>query len=152
MIRNNIAKFFALFATATIVFTACKKDDDTPGTAEKLKYNWKITNISTTKVNDPATDSTLFKACMNDDIIAFASTGFDFQDGATKCDSSIFNYSKGAWAYKPAGDSILLAANVPANKYTSWKIVTLNDSVLKVRYTDSTNPAKKFVKTLSFKH
>jgi len=153
MIKNNISKFIAVFVTAGVVLSACKKDnDDTPSQVQRLMFNWKITDITTPKVNQPATDSTLYKACMADDIAALTNTGFDFQDGANKCDSTIFNYSKGTWAYKPSGDSIQLGATAPANKYTSWKIVTLNDSVLKVRYTDSTNPAKKFVKTISFKH
>jgi hypothetical protein len=154
MIKNNISKFVALFVTAAVVLTACKKDDDNPvpGPVAKLMFNWKITDISTPKANDPATDSTLLKPCMADDIIKLSNTGFDFQDGANKCDSTIFNYSKGGWAYKTTGDSIQLAATSPAAKYTSWKIVTLNDSILKVRYTDSTNPAKKILKTISFKH
>lgn len=154
MIKNNISKFVVLVITAAVVLTACKKDDDNnpTGPAAKLMYNWKLIAISTPKVNEPATDSSLLKPCMADDIIKFATTGFDFQDGATKCDSTIFNYSKGTWAYKASGDSIQLAASAPAAKYTAWKVVTLNDSILTVRYTDSTNPAKKILKTISFKH
>ncbi|MBC7936268.1 MAG: lipocalin family protein [Rhizobacter sp.] len=153
MIKNNILKFAAIVFTAGVVLTSCEKDDDNGSDkVSKLKYNWKITHITTPKVGQPATDSSVFKACMNDDIIQFSNTGFDFKDGATVCDSTIFKYSKGSWAYKLSTDSIQLSATSPAAKYTSWKVVTLNDSILQVKYTDSTNPANKISKTISFKH
>lgn len=153
MIKNNILKSIAFALAAGFVMVSCSDDDiDGPDTVTLLKNDWKITNITTPKVGQPATDSTIFKPCMSDDIIQFASTGFDFKDGATTCDSSIFHYAKGSWAYKPSGDSILLAATAPAVSYTSWKILLLNDSVLQVRYTDSINPANKINKTISFKH
>lgn len=152
MIKNNIIKLIAVTLSISAVLLACKKDDKpVPSKASKLLFNWKITNITTPKVGQPDTDSTLYKACMSDDIIKFTNTGFDFQDGATKCDSSIFNYAKGNWGYKIASDSIQLSSTSPA-KYTSWKVITLNDSILQVRYTDSVNPLKKFNKTISFKH
>jgi hypothetical protein len=152
MIKNNILKLIAVTLTASAIMVACKKDDNpAPNKANKLLFNWKITNITTPKASQPETDSTLYKACMSDDVIKFTSTGFDFQDGTTKCDSTIFNYSKGNWGYKIASDSIQLDATTPA-KYTSWKVITLNDSILKVRYIDSANPAKKITKTISFKH
>ena len=154
MIKNSIANFIALTVVSAVVFTACKKDDDNnvPDRAKKIMHTWKITDITTPKVNQPATDSTIYKPCMADDLIKFSNTGFDFEDGATKCDSSIFHYAKGSWGYN-AADSIQLLSTVPtAGKYTSWKIVTLNDSILQVKYTDSANPAKKMSKTISFKH
>jgi len=152
MIKSNILKFIAVTLTAGIILVACKKDENpAPDKASKLLFNWKITNITTPKAGQPETDSTLFKACMTDDVIKFTNTGFDFQDGATKCDSTIFNYAKGNWGYKLASDSIQLSSTSPA-KYTSWKVITLNDSILRVRYIDSANPAKKINKTISFKH
>lgn len=152
MIQSKILKLIAVTLTASAIMMACKKDPDpVPDKASKLMFNWKITNITTPKVGQPNTDSTLLKDCMSDDLIKFTSTGFDFQDGTSKCDSSIFHYAKGAWAYKIAADSIQLSSTTPA-KYTSWKVITLNDSILQVRYTDSTNPANKINKTISFKH
>ena len=153
MIKNNISKFTALFISAAVILTACKKDDDNGSDkVNKLFFSWKITNITTPKAGQPTVDSSIYKACMADDIIQFSNTGFDFKDGATTCDSTIFKYSKGTWAYKIASDSIQLAATQPVAKYTSWKVLTLNDSVLQVKYTDSTNPASKISKTISFKH
>ena len=94
MIKNNLVKFVAVILTVSAIFTACKKDEKpAPSKASKLLFNWKITNITIPKVSQPNTDSTIYKACMSDDLVKFTNTGFDFQDGATKCDSTIFNYA-----------------------------------------------------------
>ena len=152
MIKNNLLKFFVLSIAASLIMMACKKDKSPDNSKElKMRFNWKITSITTPKVGQPTTDSSIYKACMSDDVIKFTNSAFDFEDGTTKCDSTIFNYAKGNWKYKIAGDSIQLFATSPA-KYTSWKVVTLNDSVLQVRYTDSVVPTKKISKTISFKH
>lgn len=153
MKQNNFLKSIVVVVASCLIFVACKKDDDinpVPDKASKLMFSWKITNITVPKVGQPATDSTVYKTCMSDDIIKFTSTGYDFQDGTAKCDSTIFPYSKGNWAYKIAADSIQLSSTAPV-KYASWKIVILNDSMLQVKYTDSINPAKKVNKTISFK-
>ncbi len=144
----------ATIATSTL-FLACEKDETTstpvPDQVKKLMYDWKITNITTPKKTDPNTDSVISKSCMSDDIIKLMSTGFDFQDGTNKCDSTVFPYSKGAWAYDLAKDSIRLGSSTP-QKYFSWKVIKLNDSVLQVKYIDSTTPSNKLTKTISFKH
>ena len=153
MKKQNIFKFLTAALLSSTLFLACNKDNDIPmnPTVQKLLFNWKITAITTPKKNNPSVDSSILKTCTSDDIIKFSTSGFDFQDGTTKCDSTVFPYSKGGWDYKQAGDSILLGATTPA-KYMSWKIVTINDSVLQVRYIDSLNPAAKLTKTISFKH
>ena len=152
MNKKNIFKFFAVALVSGALLTACDKDDNpTPDKLKKLMFDWKITNITTPKILQPQTDSSILKTCMSDDIIKFNATGFDFQDGSTKCDSTIFYYSKGGWGYNLVKDSIQLSATTPA-KYVSWKVITLNDSVLQVKYTDSINPANKILKTISFKH
>ena len=143
----------ALVIAAGSLFVACNKDDNptpVPDKVKKLMVDWKIDNIVTPKKNQPEVDSVILKACMTDDIIRFNNSGFDFQDGTAKCDSTVFNYAKWIWAYKIVEDSIQLGATVPA-KYWSWKVITLNDSVLKVKYIDSANPANKMLKTISFK-
>lgn len=152
MNKMTIVKSFLILLTASTILTSCDKDDDvTPDPAARLKFDWKIVDITTPKVNQPATDSSLLKACMSDDIVKFSNAGFDFQDGAAKCDSTIFPYAKGSWQYDLSNDSLRLAPT-SVGKYMSWKITKLNDSVLTVRYTDSTNPAKKIAKSIYFKH
>ena len=153
MNRKNIFVLLAIAISGSIILQSCKKDPDptpVPDKVQKLMKDWKITNITTPKVGQAGTDSSILKPCMADDVIKFTSTGFDFQDGTTKCDSTIFYYSKGSWAYNLAADSIQLGATTPA-KYLSWKVITLNDSIMQVKYTDSINPAKKISKTISFK-
>jgi len=154
MKQNNFLKSIAVIVTSCLILVSCKKDDNIPSVpdkASKLMFNWKITNITIPKAGQPATDSTIYKTCMSDDIIKFTNTGYDFQDGTIKCDSTIFHYSKGSWAYKIATDSIQLSSTAPV-KYASWKVIILNDSILQVKYTDSINPANKVNKTISFKH
>lgn len=149
----SILKFLAVVVCCTAVFAACK-DNDTdpvPDKVKKLMHDWKITAISVPKSGAPETDSSLLKTCMADDIIKFNSTGFDFQDGANKCDTSIFYYSKGSWAYDLGADSIKLGATNPV-KYRSWKVILLNDSVMRVKFVDSISPNYKPTKTISFKH
>lgn len=153
MNKNKFIKFFSIALIGAAVFQACKKDDAPaiPDKVKKVMFDWQITNITTPKAGQPDVDSSLLKTCMSDDVISFTTTGFNFKDGTSKCDSTVFYYSKGDWAYNLANDSIQLNATTPA-KYMSWKVVTLNDSVMKVRYTDSVNPANKILKTISFKH
>jgi hypothetical protein len=152
MKKTNILKMLAMVVGYTAVFIACSKDpvDTTPDKVKKLMNDWKITAISVPKAGTE-TDSSLLKTCMADDIIRFNAAGFDFMDGTNKCDTSIFYYSKGSWAYDLAADSIKLGATNPT-KYRSWKVITLNDSILKVKFIDSLNPANKLTKTISFKH
>lgn len=152
MIKSKAFRFFLLSIAASSIMVACKKDKDPDNSKEsKMKFNWKITSITTPKAGQPTTDSSIYKACLSDDLIKFTNTAFDFEDGTTRCDSTIFNYAKGTWKYKTAGDSIQLFATSPA-KYNSWKVLVLNDSVLQVRYTDSIVPTKKISKTINFKH
>jgi hypothetical protein len=153
MKKINIFKLLAVALCCNAVFIACTKDpvDTTPEKVKQLMKDWKITAISVPKTGAPETDSSLLKTCMSDDIIRFNTAGFDFQDGTNKCDSSIFYYAKGGWAYDLAKDSIQLGATNPV-KYRSWKVIILNDSILKVKFVDSINPVNKLTKTISFKH
>lgn len=152
--QKNIVKFLVTAMVSSTLFGACKKDDSTtavPDKVKKLMTTWKISSISTPKINQPDTDSVITKACMSDDIILFSNVGFDFQDGTSKCDSSIFHYAKGNWVYQLTTDSIQLNTTAPA-KYASWEAITLNDTLMQIKYTDSLNPAKKVIKNISFKH
>jgi len=145
--------FFAAFML-NLVLTACNNPDPTPIPEEiqkLIKSGWKIADITVPKKTSSG-DSSILTSCTTDDAILFGANGvFDFQDGTTKCDSTAFNYSKGYWGYDLNNDSIQLAVVTPASKYVSWKVLTLNDSVLKVNYIDSAVPANKILKTLSFK-
>ena len=152
--QKNIVKFLAATLVCSTLVIACKKDDNgtpVPDKVKKLMATWKISSITTPKTGQPDSDSIITKACMSDDAIIFNTTGFDFQDGAVKCDSSIFRYAKGSWVYQLTTDSLQLNATAPG-KYLSWKILVLNDTSLQVKYTDSLTPGKKMVKKISFKH
>lgn len=154
--KKQIVGFLTLAIAGSILFVACNKDNsDNPLPAQVVKLTksgWKINSITRPKISDPTQDSVISKTCASDDSIGFSLQGnYEFSDGATKCDSTIFPYSKGAWLYDLVKDSIRMATSAPAGKYYSWKVLALNDSVLKVNYTDSTVPASKFTKTVLFK-
>jgi|GEM_PF-920064 len=158
MKKNRLIGLCAAVILGGIVFTACSKNDNpapVPVQIQRLtQKDWKITAISTPRAGAPAEDSSILKDCMSDDLIKFSMvSGYEFQDGTKKCDSTVFPYSKGNWGYRFDKDSIQFLSSAPqTNKYSSWKVVTLNDSVLKVTFIDSLNPAKKLTKTVSFKN
>jgi len=155
MKKQNLVKIFFAAFTAGLFLIACNTADSVPLPAEIQKLiqnNWKINDITIPKKAAPGGDSSILLSCMNDDLALFGSNGiFELQDGTAKCDSAAFYYSKGYWGYDLDNDSVQLAVVIPASKYISWKVVTLNDSVLKVTYIDSLTPANKTIKTISFK-
>lgn len=155
MKKQNLVKYFAVSVLAGLTFSACNNPDPEP-LPEKLQKliqtDWKIADITTPKKNAPGGDSSLLSACMTDDLSLFGTNGvFELRDGTVKCDSTVYNYSNGYWGYKTDVDSIQLAMVNPTSKYVSWKVLTLNDSVLKVTYIDSTVTTNKITKTISFK-
>jgi hypothetical protein len=154
MKKQKFAWLVFAVSVLNLVSTSCNNTDPTP-IPEKIqtltKSGWKIEDITVPKKTSSG-DSSILASCTTDDAVLFGANGvFDFQDGTTKCDSTSFNYSKGYWGYDLNNDSIQLAVVTPASKYISWKVLTLNDSVLKVNYIDSAVPANKILKTVSFK-
>lgn len=153
MKRKKLAYFISVGLILSLLTIACNNPDPAP-IPEKIQKliqtNWKIKDITVPK-EALTGDSSIITSCTNDDLVVFGSNGvFDFQDGTVKCDSTAFNYSKGYWGYDLNNDSIQLAVVTPASRYVSWKVITLNDSVLQVKYIDSLLPANKILKTISF--
>lgn len=155
MQKKHLLKCLLITAAGTMAMMACNNTDPVP-LPEKLQKliqtDWKINDITVPKKTAPGGDSSVLLPCSGDDLILFGANGiYDFQDGTNKCDSGIFNYSKGYWGYDLENDSVQLAVITPTAKYVSWKVLTLNDSVLKVTFIDSVVPANKIIKTISFK-
>ncbi|CAN5556345.1 hypothetical protein BH10BAC2_BH10BAC2_32680 [soil metagenome] len=155
MKKKHLLKFLFIAAAGSMAMMACNNTDPVPP-PEKLQKliqtDWKINDITVPKKTAPGGDSSISLTCSTDDLILFGANGiYDFQDGTAKCDSNIFNYSQGYWGYDLDNDSVQLAVITPTAKYVSWKVLTLNDSVLKATYIDSVVPANKIIKTISFK-
>lgn len=149
--------FLALACIGGVSLVACSKDDDNavvPPTKAQLlmQKSWKIKDITVPKPSDVTKDSSVLKTCAADDLLSFGATTYNFSDSTIKCDSALFFYSKGTWQYVQTKDSINLTSTTPAGKFKAWKVVTLNDTLLKVNYTDSTVLSNKVLKTISFKH
>ncbi|MBG9377611.1 hypothetical protein I5907_15305 [Panacibacter sp. DH6] len=155
MKKQKLVRYLAVSVLAGLAFGACKNPDPEPlpeKVQKLIQTDWKIVDITTPKKETPGGDSSLLSACMTDDMTLFGANGvFELRDGTVKCDSTVFNYSNGYWGYKTDVDSIQLAIVNPASRYVSWKVLTLNDSVLKVTFIDSTVAANKITKTISFK-
>ncbi|QEC66016.1 hypothetical protein FRZ67_01360 [Panacibacter ginsenosidivorans] len=154
MKKQNLLALAIISLSSILLLLACNTPDPAP-LPEKIQKliqtNWKINEITVPKKTGSG-DSSILLSCMNDDLTLFGSNGvFELQDGTLKCDSTNFYYSKGYWGYDLNNDSVQLAVITPASKYISWKVLTLNDSVLKVTYIDSLVPANKITKTISFK-
>jgi len=154
MKKENLVILSFIFLSSIRLLSACNTTDPAP-LPEKIQKliqtNWKINEITVPKKSGSG-DSSLLLPCMNDDLVLFGTNGvFELQDGTAKCDSANFYYSKGYWGYDLNNDSVQLAVVIPVSKYISWKVLTLNDSVLKVTYVDSLIPANKITKTISFK-
>lgn len=144
-------RILMLAILTTIVFVSCSKDD-TPSASQKeiqlTKRSWKITSLTTKKVNAPNEDSSIIKPCNADDILLFRSDRrFLFKDSTLICDSTLFQYDQGTWAFNSGETSLLLDGQKRDQK---WNIVSFNDSLLKVTWFDSTSSEHKLLKTIVF--
>jgi hypothetical protein len=137
----------------TAVIVSCDKDDDDPTQRESLltAREWKITDITRKKITDPATDSSILKACTTDDrlVFTFGGHGYQLRDNTTKCDTSIFAYGNGNWNFSNNETDLQLSGGARAQK---WKVLTLNDSILKVEWRDSISTTNNVLKVISLKN
>lgn len=152
-------KQFPVFSTMMccflIGFTACDKDDE-PVTAKERQISakeWKITDITRPKILNTSQDSSIMKACTGDDRLVFGINGntrsFQLKDNTSKCDSTIFFYDNGNWAINGAQDQVQLNG---ARRTQKWKILLLNDSIMKVQWRDSISTSNNVLKTISLKN
>lgn len=136
----------------TTLAVSCDKDDDDPTLRESqlTVREWKITDITRKKINDPATDSSIKKACTNDDRLVFTlGHGYQLKDDVTKCDTAIFAYGSGSWNFNNGETELQLSGGSRAQK---WKLLTLNDSILKVEWRDSISTTNNVLKVISLKN
>ena len=152
-------KQFPVFSTMMccflIGFTACDKDDE-PVTAKEKQISareWKITDITRPKILNISQDSSIMKACTGDDRLVFGLNGntrsVQLKDNISKCDSTIFFYDNGSWAINGAQDQVQLNG---AKRIQKWKILLLNDSIMKVQWRDSISNSNNVLKTISLKN
>lgn len=136
----------------TTIMISCDKDDNDPTLRETqlTQREWKITEITRKKITDPAADSSILKACTNDDRLVFTpGHGYQLKDNTTKCDTSIFAYGTGNWNFTNAENEIQLGGGARAQK---WKVLTMNDSILRVEWRDSLSTTNNVLKVISLKN
>jgi hypothetical protein len=142
-----------LTLTSLVFHASCDKDDDVNYTAKETQLmarEWKITEITRKSLNNPNQDSVIQKDCSADDRLAFTSNKqFQFKDGNSRCDTTIFQYDNGSWAFANNETVLKLTGS---KRVQNWNIVTFNDSILKVQWLDSIATDNKVLKTISLKN
>lgn len=150
----------SLYATVVLAgllagLQSCDKEETTLTAKEKqlTAREWKITDITRKKTTDPTQDSSIHKACTTDDRLVFSMNGnnrsFQLKDNTAKCDSAIFFYDNGNWAFNNLQDQIQLTG---AKRTQQWKILLLNDSILRVQWRDSLSTTNNVLKIISLKN
>lgn len=144
----------SLLTLASLAFLAsCDKDDDVTYTTKETQLmarEWKITDITRKSLNNPNQDSSIRKDCAADDRLAFTSNKqFQLKDGNSKCDTAIFQYDTGSWAFVNNETVLRLTGT---KRVQNWNVVTFNDSILKVQWLDSISANNKVLKTISLKN
>lgn len=147
-------KVSLLAIAAAVALVSCEKDNNEPSpiTKEQLLVTseWKITDITRKSLTNILQDSSILKSCHTDDRFLFASSkGFQFKDNTAKCDSLILQYDAGTWKFNNTQDVLEITGQ---KKVQIWKVLTLNDSIMKVQWMDSVSASNKVLKTLSFKN
>lgn len=142
-----------LFFSFLLGLASC---DDKPNDELTLKEKqltakeWKITDITRLAIEDPTQDSSILKTCTSDDRLYFnTNKAFQLNDKEVKCDSTIFFYDNGNWNMNTAQDQVTLTG---AKRTQVWKIITLNDTIMKVQWRDSTSTTSNVLKTISLKN
>lgn len=152
---KNVLKCLFVVFLLQIIIVSCNPSSPTQPVPTQIQilssHAWKLNAITSRDYAGGIEDVSIFKDCMQDDSLLLSLSGiYNMNNGSAICDSSDVHYSKGYWGYNLNYDSIQLISQVPDTVYRSWKVLTLNDSVLKVIYVDSISADNKLIKTMSF--
>ena len=151
MKTTNYLWAFGIFGL--VLFAACEKDNNdipvlTPKEQILTSKVWKMHSITVPGTEDPSTDSLITKECADSALFVFdVYKRFQIADPVGNCDSTIVPYEKGNWSLS-AADSLTLNG---ARRKLTWKVNTLNDSIVKATFRDSIAPDKNWLKTITLK-
>ncbi len=132
-----------LLATCSVVFTACKKDDEDPKPKTKAELltakSWRVsadastvTSGGTTVSNDDYAD---YEACEKDNFTKFeVNKVAKFDEGTTSCSGNP-QTEIGSWDFNSDQTKLSLMSPDSAPSSTSLDIVELTETTLKLRYT-----------------
>lgn len=146
--------------SATIALSACKKDAASPSNTDLLcASKWKITAFTVDpgfplfdalgNIMGYSTDMySSMESCSKDDNIKFNSdNNVNYDEGASKCDSSDPQSTSGTWSFKTNETILSLIDNGSSQDYT---IMELTASSLKMKYTQTGGSVSyAFIITLS---
>lgn len=136
-----------------IIISACNKSNGPSLTANEQKLSaktWRLNKLTMPQVNNPLVDSSITSACSDSALAAF--DGYhNFQIASFSkqaCDSISIPYDLGVWSFNHTEDSLFLKGKRMSR---AWKIITLNDTIVKATYKDSLSPSKVWMKTITLK-
>lgn len=133
---------FLSCAAATLLFSACKKSDNSNGGNSAILSSGKwqmIAHTSQTITNNvPGTVNDVYSSlpsCEKDDYLIFSSSSYIITDeGATKCDASAPQQTQqGTWTLMNNGTK--LRQSMPIG-ILDWEIDQLDNNTLKLRVTE----------------
>ena len=150
---KNKKSILSLAIVCIFVFAACKKTDNGPALTPQQKALtgriWQLKTLTVPQISDPTKDSSIIQTCADSALLAFDVYGnFQLADGSKNgCDSTAVPYDKGIWALSSDNDSLLLKGT----RTFTWKLETLNDSVITATFRDSISPTESWLKKITLK-
>lgn len=148
-IRNVIV---CLGISTMIYLSACQKTENgrvlTPQEIALTGKIWKLNSLTVSSKTNPSLDSSITTSCGDSALMAFDIFGvYQLADPSKSCDSSIVPYSNGNWAITGDNDTLVLYSK----RNFAWKIETLNDTIFKASFRDSTSPENNWLKKITLK-
>ncbi len=137
-----------------IIFAACNKSTNGPSlTPNEQKLNsrtWQLKGLTMPQVHNPLVDSSITSPGSDSTLAAFdAYHNFQIANFSKQTSDSIsIPYDLGTWAFNHTEDSLYLRGRKMSR---AWKIILLNDTIVKATYKDSLSPTKVWIKTITLK-
>lgn len=129
--------FLATAAIAAIAFSGCKKDSES-NTDKLTDKNWKMTALTVDPAIGGITDVyAQIPSCSQDDLTKFLdNNSVNFDEGATKCNSSDPQTTNGTWSWNSDETVLSITESGSTESYT---IISLGSSEMKAKWTDNSS-------------
>jgi virulence-associated protein VapD len=137
-----------------IIFASCNKSNNGPSLTANEQHlssrTWKLNGLTMPKVSNPLVDSSITSPGSDSTLAAFdAYHNFQIANFSKQTSDSIsIPYDLGTWAFNNTQDSLYLQGKKMSR---IWKIIQLNDTIVKATYKDSLSPSKVWIKTITLK-
>ena len=150
---KNKKSIFSLAIACVFIFAACKKTDNGPSLTPQQKALtgrvWQLKSLTVPQISDPTKDSSIIQPCADSALLGFDVYGsFQLADRSKNgCDSTAVPYDKGVWGISSDNDSLQLKGK----RTFTWKLETLNDTLIVATFRDSISPTENWLKKITLK-